>query len=67
MLSAKIGARIMLLDNLSVTHGWVNGTICTVISYTRDTTTIVKISNETEHLEVIRTRREVPSTGYERT
>lgn len=66
-LCLKIGIPVMLLQNLNVNAGWVNGTIATIFSIDEENIGIEKfVDGETKRYWVHRVMRTVTKTNYTR-
>ena len=57
----------MLLQNIDVSAGWVNGRICTVSSMHENEIVIKAANDPTKELHVERIQRAIPYTSYQRT
>ncbi|SAM02760.1 hypothetical protein [Absidia glauca] len=65
-LHLKIGARVMMLHNYDVEGGWVNGTLCTVLSMETDTIIVCKVDHPDSIFPVTGITRTVPMSSYSR-
>lgn len=71
ILTLKIDMPVMLIQNLNVTHGWVNGTIAQIDFIDDDNICLKRYSNNEQSEERIywiqRITRQVSGTSYTRT